>query len=162
VEQLKLPLSVVSQIDLARLLRELNSLDDFFSGAKIRTASTAMQLPKLSRQLDQLARDNNANLLDDKARTKLTRDLKDIYEQAPKLHISFAAEPSARSFEPVLTWLRTNIHPQAMVQIGLQPAIAAGCVLRTPNRVFDMSLRSGLKKQEPYLARLIKGAVDGS
>jgi hypothetical protein len=71
VEQLKLPLSVVSQIDLARLLRELNSLDDFFSGAKIRTASTAMQLPKLSRQLDQLARDNNANLLDDKARTKL-------------------------------------------------------------------------------------------
>jgi F0F1-type ATP synthase delta subunit len=75
---------------------------------------------------------------------------------------SFAAEPSARSFEPVLTWLRTNIHPQAMVQIGLQPAIAAGCVLRTPNRVFDMSLRSGLKKQEPYLARLIKGAVDGS
>jgi F0F1-type ATP synthase delta subunit len=150
VEQLKLPLSVVSQIDLARLLRELNSLDDFFSG------------PKLSRQLDQLARDNNANLLDDKARTKLTRDLKDIYEQAPKLHISFAAEPSARSFEPVLTWLRTNIHPQAMVQIGLQPAIAAGCVLRTPNRVFDMSLRSGLKKQEPYLARLIKGAVDGS
>jgi F0F1-type ATP synthase delta subunit len=161
VEHLKLPNSVISQIDLARLLRELNNLEDFFAGAKLRTSGTAMQLPKLSRQMDQLARDNKANLLDEADRMRLNQALKSIYEQAPKLHMSFASEPSARAFEQVLVWLRENVHQHALVQIGLQPAIAAGIVMRTPNRIFDMSLRARLEDQKTYLARLIKGAVDG-
>jgi F0F1-type ATP synthase delta subunit len=49
-----------------------------------------------------------------------------------------------------------------MLQIGLQPAIAAGCMLRTTNKVFDMSLRTHLMKQSDYLARMIEGTVDGN
>lgn len=161
MEHLKLPSNIAGQTDVARVLRELNSLNDFFVEAKIRAGGTALQPPKLSRLLDQLAKDNSVNLLDIDARTKLLAALEAIYQQAPKLHISFAAEPSQRAFEKILVWIRQNIHPQALVQIGLQPAIAAGCMLRTPNKVFDMSLRSSLETQEPFLTQLIKGAVDG-
>lgn len=158
---IKLPNTLVGRVDLRRMARELNGLDDFFAAAKVRGGGTAMQLPRLSRIMDQLARDNNVNLLDPAARAGLLAELKKIETEAPQLHISFAAEPSPKAFEKILVWLRENIHPHALVQIGLQPSIAAGCVLRTPNRIFDMSLRSELDKQAPYLARLIKGAVDG-
>ncbi|HVS78775.1 MAG TPA: F0F1 ATP synthase subunit delta [Candidatus Saccharimonadales bacterium] len=161
MEHLKLPTLLVSHVDVARLIRELENLDEFFTEAKIRNVGTSMQLPKLSRMMDQLASSNSVNLLDEQDRAKLLAALKKIYDQAPKMHISFAAEPSPKAFEKILVWLRENIDPHTLVQIGLQPAIAAGCVVRTPNKVFDMSLRSALTKQQPYLVQLIKGAVDG-
>ena len=75
------------------------------------------------------------------------------------MHISFAAEPSVKALETILVWLRDNIHPKVLLQVGLQPAVAAGCVLRTPNKVFDMSLRAYLDRQGDYLVQLIRGAV---
>jgi F0F1-type ATP synthase delta subunit len=158
--ELKLPNNVVSQVDVARVLREINSLNDFFAGAAKRQSGTPMQLPKLTRLLDQVASDNGMNLLDEKDRKTLAGHLNLVLGKAPLLHISFAAEPSPKSLERILVWFRTNIHPQALLQVGLQPTIAAGCVLRTPNKFFDMSLRSYLKDQEPYLVQLINGAAN--
>jgi F0F1-type ATP synthase delta subunit len=162
MEPLKLPNTVISQADVARLIRELNGLNDFFVGAKTRAAGSSMQLPKVSRLAEQLASNNGANLVNEADRQKLQSGLQKIYDSAPNLHISFAVEPSPRALEKILVWIRQNIHPQAMLQIGLQPAIAAGCMLRTTNKVFDMSLRTHLMKQSDYLARMIKGTVDGN
>jgi F0F1-type ATP synthase delta subunit len=157
--ELKLPNSVVSQVDVARILRELNSLNDFFAGTAKRQAGTSMQLPKLTRLLDQVATDNGLNLLEEKDRKVLSEQLNLVLGKAPLLHISFAAEPSPKALERILVWFRQNIHPQALLQVGLQPTIAAGCVVRTSNKLFDMSLRSYLKDQEPYLVQLINGAA---
>lgn len=158
---LKLPSTVISQTDVARLMRELNSLDDFFVGAKARQSGTRMNLPKISRQMDLTAKENKLNLLEETERRRMMAELKSIHEHAPSLHISFAIEPSPRAFEKIILWLRRNIHPQALVSVGLQPAIAAGCVVRTTNKVFDMTLRSSLSRQTDYLKQLIQGAVDG-
>ncbi len=160
--ELKLPSSVISQVDVARLLRELSSLDDFFVAAKARKGGTPIQPPRLTRVLDQLARDNRYNLLDEQQRQKLAAELNLVLGKAPLLHISFAAEPPPRALERILLWLRENVHPQVLLQIGLQPTIAAGCVLRTPNQWFDMSMRSHLKQQKPYLVQLIQGATHES
>jgi hypothetical protein len=112
----------------------------------------------LSRLLDSVARENGYNLLEDKSRTELEGKLNDILGKAPLLHISFASEPSPRALEQILSWFRQNIHPQALLQVGLQPTIAAGCTLRTANKFFDMSMRDYLKQQEGYLVQLIAGA----
>lgn len=162
MEPLRLPSAVVSPSDIARMMRELNGLDDFFVDAETRKAGTTVKLPKLTRSLDQLARDNGINLLQEAERSKLMESLKTVSRQAPNLHISFAVEPSPKSLEKILIWMRRNIHPQTLLSVGLQPAIAAGCVLRTPNKVFDMSLRNALNRQTSYLSQLIKGAADGS
>lgn len=158
---LKLPNNIISQVDVARVMRELNTLSDFFISTSGRPAGTAVQPPRLTRSLDQLAQSNNCNLLEEPRRKQLYTELNAVLGKAPLLHMSFAAEPPTRALETIVVWLRANIHPQSLLQIGLQPTIAAGCILRTPNRIFDMSIRSYLKQQEPYLVELIAGAARG-
>src|SRR4051812_37150452 len=99
MEPLKLPSTVISRVDVARLMRELTGLNDFFVGAGARTAGTSMQLPKLSRLIDQIARENNINLLDASHRKAMMERLKNIYDHAPSFHISFATEPSPKALE---------------------------------------------------------------
>lgn len=156
-----LPLSVVGTAGLSALQRELNAVEDFFVSAKVRSAGAPMQLPRLTKGLDSIARENGYNLLDEGHRKALTQALQAIKQNAPKIHISFAAEPPPKALEQILAWFRGSVHPQTLMQVGLQPNIAAGCVVRTPNKLFDMSLRVYLEKQEPYLVELIKGAANG-
>jgi F0F1-type ATP synthase delta subunit len=161
VEQLKLSNMVISPSDIARLRRELIGLNDFFVNAQGRQTGTAIQPPKLTRALNQLAKENGVNLLEAGSRDKLGKALEELRDSAPTLHISFASEPSPKALEKLINWIRGNIAPNTLVQIGLQPSIAAGCFLRSPNKMFDMSLRASLKKSEPMLVKLIAGAVDG-
>ncbi|MBI2285238.1 hypothetical protein HYU82_00215 [Candidatus Saccharibacteria bacterium] len=159
--ELNLATTVVSQTDINRLLRELGTLDDFFLSAAARTAGTPVKPPRITFMLEQVARDNKFNLLEGPGRNELRTRLQAVLKSAPVLHISFAAEPSPRITDAILGWLRSNIHPYALLVVGLQPTIAAGCVLRTGNQIFDMSLRTHLQKQESYLVKLIEGAVSG-
>lgn len=159
--ELKLPTNIVAQTDINRLMRELGALDDFFLSAAARATGTPVKPPRITFMLEQVSRDNKVNLFEASYRDELKARLQAVLEHAPVLHISFATEPSPRITDSVLAWLRSNIHPQALLVIGLQPTIAAGCVLRTGNQIFDMSLRTHLQKQEDYLVKLIEGAVSG-
>ncbi len=156
-----LPLSIVGTSDISSLQRELNAVDDFFVSANIRAAGSPVQTPRVTKALESIARENGYSLLEETHRKALTEQFKIIKQTAPKIHISFAAEPSPKALERILAWFRGSVHPQALIQVGLQPNIAAGCVIRTPNKLFDMSLRVYLEKQENYLIELIKGAANG-
>ena len=159
--ELKLPITFVSKSDVNRVLRELEALSDFFISAAARKAGSSIKPPRITYLLEQLARDNQYNLLEESHRRELKSKLEQILKTAPLIHISFAAEPTPPIIDAILSWLRSNIHSQLLLQIGLQPTIAAGCVLRTPNKIFDMSLRSYLESQENYLAELIQGVASG-
>lgn len=161
MERLNLSSMITSPSDVAKLRRELNALNDFFVNAQARQAGTKMVMPKLTRILNQMAQDNGVNLLDEHDRDRLFEALGEIYDKAPTLHISFASEPSPKALERLVGWVRTNVHPHALVQVGLQPTVAVGCFLRTENKTFDMSLRASLTKSQPILVKLIDGAING-
>lgn len=158
---LRIPTTLVSQSDINRLIRELDGLNDFFISAAARKAGSPVKPPRITFLLEQLARDNKFNLLEESQRLNFKTELEQILKSAPLLHISFAAEPSPKVIDIILGWLRTNVHPLILLQVGLQPTIAAGCVVRTQNHIFDMSLRSYLQQQEGYLVELIQGAISG-
>jgi hypothetical protein len=136
-----LPLQIVGSVDFARTIRELEALDDLLHQAAIRTPGTAMKMPRSSRLLEEFAAANAVSLLEAKQREWLLATAQAYKDQAPQIHISFAADPSAAFTKNILIWLRQNIHPYLLLEVGLQPAIAAGCVVRTTNHIFDMSLR---------------------
>jgi F0F1-type ATP synthase delta subunit len=152
-----LPVVVFGTIELHRIQRELEALEDYFAQSQIRAAGKQVPLPQLSRLLYGMAADNDLNLLIQEQRTKLAALLKEIADSAPVVHISFAADPSSNFTAKIVEWFRKNIHPYCMVQLGLQPAIAAGCVLRTPNHILDFSLAHHFSDKRELLVTALAG-----
>lgn len=154
-EELSLPVLVFGVSELRRLARELISLEDYITQSNLRRPGESQSLPKVSRVLDNLASQNQLNLLHAEDRKALMEFLQQVEHQAPLLHFSFASDPSSAFMAKLVTWLRRNIHPHALVTLGLQPSIAAGCIVRTKNKSFDFSLRHQLGENYKYLAESI-------
>ena len=72
------------------------------------------------------------------------------------MHISFSSEPTPIFLERLLSWIRREINPLVLLTIGLQPAIGAGCIVRTTNKYFDLSLRQTfIDKRKLLLEQII-------
>ncbi|HEU4966297.1 MAG TPA: F0F1 ATP synthase subunit delta [Candidatus Saccharimonadales bacterium] len=148
----QLPALVMTVSDVSRLTHELVSLDNYMHQQKIRTPGQPMaKMPKTTRMLDELAVVNGVNLLEPAAREYLAVFLQQLAAHAPVVHISFAVDPSSAFLQKIVLWFRKNTDPHVLVRVGLQPSLAAGCVVRTPNKYFDMSLRQHLQKRRPLL-----------
>ena len=136
-----LPLLAVSPADINRLSRELQMIDTALLELSVRENGAAAKMPRTSQLMDRLIELNGLNLLHKGDRALLRQFLRAVIKQAPVMHMSFSADPSAAFLEKLVTWLRREIHPQLLLTIGLQPTLGAGCIIRTANRQFDFSLR---------------------
>jgi hypothetical protein len=114
-----------------------------------------VQTPKTSQTLEDIASINGISLLDQTQRTALMEVLDNLKKTAPRVHMSFAVEPSAQFRINMITWLRANVHPFILLDSGLQPTLAAGCMLRTTNKMIDMSLRHRFKENRHFLVEKI-------
>lgn len=158
---ISLPVSIVSPTDIARLAREIEQLDDYFRSQEIRQAGTPNAMPRLSKLMDQLAADNQLNLLDKGDRGHILTLLESLHKSAPVMHISFSVDPPGSYVQRIVDWLRQNIHQHVLVTVGLQPNIGAGCIVRTNNRLFDFSLREFFsQKREFFIEKLHAALVD--
>jgi len=155
---LRLPVSVVGPVDVGRLQREVEALENYFQSARLRGAAET-KLPKTSRLLDQLAEANNINLLEENQRVLLSQYLAAVKAKAPRLHMSFSADPSTQFTEKLMVWLRREISPHVLLTVGLQPSIGAGCMIRTTNKYFDLSLAKNLSKQGDVLLQRLRGGT---
>ncbi|HKU18718.1 MAG TPA: hypothetical protein VJP80_05590 [Candidatus Saccharimonadales bacterium] len=154
-----LPILVFGAVEVRRLRRELEALEDFMEQASLRQPGTQPALPRLSRLCEGLAQDNRLNLLQADHRRALASFLEQLEVQAPRLHVSFAADPSSAFTAKLVGWLRANVHPFALLEVGLQPTIAAGCVVRTTNKVFDLSLRERFADSQKLLLDALEAAT---
>ncbi|HEY8998808.1 MAG TPA: hypothetical protein VIM53_00650 [Candidatus Saccharimonadales bacterium] len=159
MSSLSLPTLVFGRPEVHRLQRELEALEQYLEQASLRAKGAAATLPRASRLLEALATENHLNFLQAEDRTTAKAFLKMVSDKAPTIHMSFASDPSSAFMAKMVEWLRGNVHPLALLQIGLQPSIAAGCIVRTPNKTFDLSLRERLRSQQDKLAEALKGAM---
>ncbi|MGH7196051.1 MAG: hypothetical protein ACREGA_04725 [Candidatus Saccharimonadales bacterium] len=161
VEAIKLPLQIVGAADLSRLIREFETLDDFFAQAAIRYPEQPAAMPEVSGLLHDFIALNNLDLLRGDQRQNVYQSLGELKVRAPVLHISFAVAASAAFVAKIVIWLRANIHPQLLVTVGLEPSIAAGCVVRTTNKQFDFSLRRHFEQQRGLLVDSLQPSYSG-
>lgn len=156
---LSLPLTVVGKVDVGRLLREVEAVDNFLKQSAIREPGTAVKMPRTSRLFDEIVTINRLNVLHDDDRARLYQFLQQVKSRSPVLHMSFSADPSPLFTQKLLTWLRAEIHPLVLLQVGMQPNMGAGCVVRTTNKYFDLSLRSRFDQHGDLLTGLLKKEV---
>lgn len=150
-----LPPSVVSRVDVSRLASELERVDNELTTAKVRTkaGSSERANPAMSDRLTEFLAQNKLSLDDDHGRSELVRQVRLLKDKVPIIHMTFAVEADQESLGHLVKWLRESIHPQAVISVGLQPALVAGVYLRTPNHVHDLSLRAKIQASRNQLAK---------
>jgi hypothetical protein len=155
-----LPLQIVGKGDVLKLKRELVALDEYVEQLKMRQADTAIEphnLPKTSSSLNELSSANHLKWHIDKDRTAGIDFLNRLIEHAPLVHISFASEPTNAFMRKIDKWFRDNIDPYVLINVGLEPSIAAGFTLQTDNKYHDFSLREHFLNRKVLLMKSIKG-----
>ncbi len=154
-----LPPSVVSKIDVSRLVEEVERIDGELTTAAVRAKVGSDEQAELvlSEQLTDFLQLNQLTLDDgSQARTALIKQLRLLKDNVPVIHMTFAVTADRESSQQLMQWLRTSVHPQAVIAIGLQPALVAGAYIRTPNHVHDLSLRAALNGRHDLLIKELR------
>jgi ATP synthase delta (OSCP) subunit. len=147
--QFILPSALITKADLARLVREIEDLDNEFEAQKARNQTEGKphegyHMPAISEGLHEFVELNKIDLLDDNVRRELRRRVKRIKDKAPVLHMTFAVEADLPALRQLVEYIRKEFHPQALIEVGLQPSLVGGVYMRTPNRAYDFSIRAKL------------------
>lgn len=150
-----MPPAVISRSEVSKCLREIDAMNDFFHQANIRGADTK-NVPTPSVALESLATANGLNLLHPEARESLKHFLARLKTKAPVVHMSFPSEASDLFLGRLLEWYRAEVHPHVLLQVGLQPELAAGCTVRTTNKFLDFSFRKRFEKSREKLILAIE------
>lgn len=150
-----LPPSVVSKADVSRLVREAEWLDGELTAISVRTkvGQPGSEHPPVSDQLRDFLDSNSLDFNESRERTATVKQLRQLKDKAPVIHITFATVADGESLQYLAKWVREALHPQAIMTVGIQPALVAGAYVRTPNHVYDMSLRAKLAGHHDLLAR---------
>lgn len=162
-ENLLLPPSVVSKADLSRLVSELEWVDNEQTTAAIRekAGAPAQGEQRVSRQCADFLLQNKLPLASSQERSLLIKQLRALKDAAPVIHMTFAVPADPESLQKLALWVRASLHPQAVIEAGLQPALVAGVSVRTPNHVHDLSMRASLEKSHGALVKEL-GALRGN
>ena len=70
--------------------------------------------------------------------------------------MAFAGEPDQESLEKLISWFRKETHPHIFIQVGIQPMLAGGVILRTPKNRYDFSIRTALLSNVSKLPTAIR------
>lgn len=157
LDRLSLPPSVVSKADVARLGVELERIDNDLSTNTVRTkvGAATQDVPPMSRQLADFVLENKLDINVATLRTQLIKQVNNMKDTLPIIHMTLREQSQAIAGRMTL-WLRQEVHPQAVIDVGLQPGLVAGVYVRTANRVFDLSLKGALSGSRDILTNELR------
>ncbi len=163
-DQYVLPPSVVSRLDVSRLLSELERVDNELTSEQIRHKDEdgyQPSVPTLSGQLSDFLSANDLTLDNDHQRSDIISQVRQLKDTVPVVHMTFATQADHESLSTLVSWFREAAHPQTVVAVGLQPGLVAGVYMRTPNKVHDFSMRARLKGSRGALVGQLEGLRGG-
>lgn len=156
-----LPKSLVGRIEVSRLIREIERLDVDLTAQAIRSPQD-VHMPSTSQVLSDVLKLNGIDITNVQQRKQLLEVLGKVKDTAPTLHVTFASNPEPDVIQQLVEWFRTQLHPVALISVGLQPNIVGGCVARTPDHIYDFSLRRQFRDNIPILAEEINTITSGA
>jgi hypothetical protein len=160
--ELQLPISVTGRMQLSRLVRELEDIENDIESQKARDRKAQLRIPAMSQGLADCVELNKVDILEGTARMGLKRQLAYAKDKAPNIHFTFAVEADPRSLQQLAAYVRKEIHPQALISVGLQPALVGGAYVRTPNHIHDFSLRALLKGKRDVITQALSNGMNAA
>lgn len=152
---LVLPPSIVSRLDVARLVGEVEQIDNALTTAEVRAKAGAEAEPAAahSAQLSDFLQTNHLEQPDRSDWARLVKDLRHLKDHAPVIHLTFATVADPDSLRQLAAWARESVHPQAVLAVGLQPGLIGGVYVRTSNQIHDLTMRGLLKGSRGVLTK---------
>lgn len=148
---LVLPSFIQTKEQVHRTLSEILQIEDFLNKAQNREAGSKLSLPKTTADLDKFAEANKRNVLNHAHRMELAKFLRDVYKIAPVIGLVVPVRVDAKMTDSIVTWFRTNIHAQALVQTTVQNKLYGGAIVRIKHKTYDLSLASRFDKADSTL-----------
>lgn len=160
--EFSLPPSVVSKADISRLVREFEGVDNALTSRTVheKIGAASQEAPVMSAQLQAFLEANPLDLDNTTARSDYIKSLRALKENVRVMNMTFAVVADPESLAQLAAWVRQSVHPQTVIEAHLQPALVAGVYLRTPNHVFDLSVRNALHAKRGELEKEL-GALRG-
>lgn len=155
-DALKLPPSIVTKIDVSRLLSELEAIDGELISREAKAKSGIQpggEIMYSEHLTDFLAVNKTEVSQDSVQRSYLLNKLRHFKKTVPTIHITFATSADNESLQKIAAWLRQSVHPQAVIKVGLQPSLIGGVYVRTTNHVHDFSLRAKLASHRDIITK---------
>lgn len=152
-----LPPAVVTKRDVSHLVTEAEWIDNELTTAQVRekTGSNTPVEAAMTREFSDFLEQNSLAFDNSHERTELIKQMRSLKEKVPVIHMTFAVKADAESLQKLVAWVRESVHPQAVIEVGLQPALVVGVYLRTPNKVHDLSVRALLEgRHDPLVKEL--------
>lgn len=155
---LKLPTAIATKTDLVNVLRNLEEVLDTYVENSVRSQEGVdfSARSDVSSNLAALVQTNNLNV-DVHTLQALKSWLMQLKDHAPVVRFTFASDPTPQFLGQIINWLRETSGQFVLMRYGIQPSIAAGCLLTTPVRRYDFSLRSKILKSGDVFARIVSG-----
>ncbi|MEO7904547.1 MAG: hypothetical protein ABIR91_01990 [Candidatus Saccharimonadales bacterium] len=158
-----LPSSIVTKRDVSELANELERIDNDTTANAVRQKAgvSSQNEPQFSAKLTDFTQLNELDLSKPSARSGLIVQLRQLKNIIPVIHMTFSTDVDLESLTQLTQWTRTSIHPQAVIEVGLQPSLIAGVYVRTPNKVHDLSMRSALQSGRKVLVQELEALDAG-
>jgi len=158
-----LPAALTGRADLARLVREIETVDGELEAQKVRARGEQVnyRLPNMSKPLSDFLDQNKQDITNDQTRMGLVENLRKLKDHAPVVHMTFAVEADPESLMQLVEYMRRELHPYTLISVGLQPALVAGAYMRTPNHVHDFSIRELLSSKRDLIVQDLEGLLRG-
>ncbi len=161
MDQLKLPESIATRSELVAVLRNVEEVIDLYVENKVRRQEGVdfSQRPEVSSNLAQLVSLNQLEVAPDTL-NGLRQWLIHLRDHAPVIRFTFASDPTQEFLTGIVRWLRNNTGRFVLIRYGIQPSIAAGCLMYTPARQYDFSLRRHLLKSSDVFAAVLERGLE--
>lgn len=81
--------------------------------------------------------------------------LKTITQTAPSVTVTLAAAPSEGLKQTIVSWMRTQVDPNALVTFQLNSAMLGGLVVRLGSHMYDWSFRRQILDKKGQFAEVL-------
>ena len=141
----KLPDTVATKSQLLRLIHEVEKIQDEALQGHVRKEQTGKEfvVSQPSSSLESILEAMGRQLTMESLK-EARAWLQSIRENAPTVRVVFSSEPERAITTKVVRWFRDSTGLPVLLRVGVQPSIAGGCVVYTPNHRYDFTLRHQL------------------
>ena len=146
--KLRMPDSIASSQDIAGIMMEIHEYARWFSHEAIKSRTNVKhksEQPELTPVAEQILREWEVkNPISQHSLDTLTDELKNLIKNSPSITITLAAPATSSIKSSLVSWCRTNISPDILVNFQFNSTLMGGMVVRYGSRIFDWSFRRKL------------------